>query len=331
MKAIQIEKNGGIEVLEYKDVETPKLEKGQVLVKIKAAPVNFIDTILREGNMPPGMMPDLPFIPGVEGAGIIEDANDTKLKKGDKVAFLGVIGSSVYAEFAVVDADKLVVLDPNADLLKAAVLPVNYFTAYHMLKNVAQVKEGKTAMIYAASGGVGTALIQIAKIFKLRIVALERRAEKVENALKLGADLAFNTSEENWKKKLIAEIGKNNIDYVFNPVVGNSVKNDLELLAPLGHIVIFGFLAGLGDFNLMEESVKYFGKAPTISFSELYATFNNNYPLVDEGLKKLFQWLDEGKINPIYETMPLEDVQKAHEKLEKGLVKGKLLLTTSTN
>ncbi|OSY88291.1 quinone oxidoreductase [Tenacibaculum holothuriorum] len=327
MKAIQITKTGGAGVLTYQEVNRPTPKAGQVLVKIHAAPVNFIDTIIREGNMPPGMMPELPFIPGVEGTGTIEDANRTDLKVGSKVAFLGVIGSSVYAEYALVDADKLVVLNDNADLLKAAVLPVNYFTAYHMLKNVAKVEEGKTALIYAASGGVGTALVQISKLLGLNIVALERRDGKVQNALNMGANFAFNTSNENWKQQVKEAVGENSIDYVFNPVVGDTVKDDLELLAPLGHIVIFGFLGGLGSFNLMEESVKYFGKAPSISFSELYATFDNKYSQVESGLKELYQWLAEGKINPIFETMPLSEAKAAHEKLQAGLVRGKLLLT----
>ncbi|WP_430814781.1 quinone oxidoreductase family protein [Carboxylicivirga sp. RSCT41] len=328
MKAIQITKNGGTEVLEYKEVQLPVPAQGQVLVKIHAAPVNFIDTILREGSMPPGMMPELPFIPGVEGTGIIKDANGTHLNKGDKVAFLGVIGSSAYAEYALVDAGKLVVLSKEANLQEAAVLPVNYFTAYHMLKNVARVERGKTALIYAASGGVGTALIQIAKLLEIRIIALERRDEKVKNAMSMGADHAFNTSDENWKKKLIEAVGENAINYVFNPVAGNSIKNDLELLAPLGHVVVFGFLAGMGEFNLMQELMTNFSKAPTVSFSELYATFFNNYASVDKGLKELYQWLDEGKIKPVFETMPLKEARAAHEKLQKGLVRGKLLLIT---
>lgn len=327
MKAIQLNRHGGVEVLEYVDINRPVPKVGEILVKVHAAPINFIDTILREGNMPPGMMPNLPFIPGVEGAGIVEDANGTDLKKGDKVAFLGIIGSSVYAEYAVVDSKKLIVLNKNTDLLKASVLPVNYFTAYHMLKHVAKVEAGKTAIIYAASGGVGTALIQISKLLGLSIVALERRSEKVVNALKMGADFAFNTTDDTWMEQVKSEIGENSINYVFNPVAGNTLVDDLELLAPLGHIVIFGFLGGLGNVNLMEESVKHFGKAPSISFSELYATYTNQYHLVNKGLRELYQWLDEGKINPILETMPLKEAREAHEKLQTGKVRGKLILT----
>lgn len=327
MKAIQITKNGGPEVLEYLDVQMPVPAEGQVLIKVHAAPVNYIDTIIREGNMPPDMIPELPFIPGVEGTGVIENANGTHLKKGDKVAFLGVIGSSVYAEYALVDADKLVVLSENANLQEAAVLPVNYFTAYHMLKNVAKVEEEKTVLIYAASGGVGTALIQVAKLLELKIVALERGEQKVENALQMGADYAFNTANENWMESVKEAVGENSINYVFNPIAGDTVKNDLELLAPLGHIVVFGYIGGFGNFNLLEESIKYFSKAPTITFSEIYATYFNKYSLVKEALTTVYQWLDEGKIKPVYETMPLSDAKMAHEKLQKGLVQGKLILT----
>lgn len=326
MKAIQIKQTGGSDVLEYNEVAKPQPQSGQVLVKIHAAPVNFIDTIIREGNMPKGMMPELPFTLGVEGSGTVEDANGTDLNKGDKVAFLGVIGSATYADYALVDADKLVVLSEETDLQAAAVLPVNYRTAYHMLKNDARVEAGKTALVYAASGGVGTAVIQIAKILGLRIVALERQDEKVQNALDLGADYAYNTADDNWVNEVKSELGENAIDYVFNPIAGDTVKNDLELLAPLGTVVIFGFIGGIGELKLMDLGLEYFSKSPSIIFSETYATYFNRYDLVDSAFKELYQWLDEGKIQPVFETMPMSEVKAAHDKLEAGKVKGKLLL-----
>ncbi|WP_425075290.1 quinone oxidoreductase family protein [Psychroserpens sp. S379A] len=327
MKAIQIQDHGSVDVLEYRDVPLPALKKGQVLVKIKAASVNFSDTMLRSGNMPPNMMPKLPIILGVEGSGIIEDSNETFLQKGNKVAFLGLLGSSVYAEYVAIDADKLIVLNEDINLYEAAVIPVNYFTAYHMLKNVVNAEAGKIALIYAASGGVGTALIQIAKLLGLKVVALERREEKLAIALSQGADYAYNTSNKDWKKNLINDIGKDRINYVFNPVAGDSIVNDLDLLATLGHIVVFGLLGGLGNLNLLQEAVNNFHKAPTISFSEIYATYNNDYSVVKNALNQLYKWLNEGKIKPKYETMPLSHARKAHEKLENGQVQGKLLLT----
>jgi NADPH:quinone reductase-like Zn-dependent oxidoreductase len=326
MKAIQMNATGEVAVLEIQEVAVPQPKPGELLIKIAAAPVNYIDTIIRRGDMPPGMMPEVPFIPGVEGTGVVETANATGFHKGDNVGFLGVIGSAVYAEYAVVPADKVVLLDSKVDLHAAAVIPVNYVTAYHMMKNVVGVTKGKTALVYAASGGVGTALIQLAKLFGLKIVALERRAEKVSNALALGADYAFNTTDENWVSQVENAIGENAVDYVFNPVAGDSLQQDLQLLAPLGHIVVFGFLGGKGSVDIMDLGMQYFSKAPTLSFSEIYATYFNDYELIATALKQLYLWLASGAITPVYETLPLSKAQEAHQKLEAGKVRGKLIL-----
>lgn len=325
MKAVLLNQTGGTDKLIYQDVELPTLKQGQVLVKVHAAPVNFIDTIIREGNMPPGMMPELPYISGVEASGTIEDSNGTALLKGAKVAFLGPIGAATYAEFTAVDADKLIVLPDNIDLNQAAVLPVNYFTAYHMLHNVARVEAGKAAVVYAASGGVGTALIQLAKLAGVTVIALERKQEKLANALKSGADYAvlLNDSWVSEAKKLTDGKG---VNYIFNPVAGDTIVQDLDALAPLGHVVVFGFLAGIGETNLQAEAVKHFTKAPTISYSELYATYFNNYPLVEQSLKALYTLLSKGKINPVFSSLPLSQAADAHEQIQSGKVIGKLLL-----
>ncbi|HHX8572106.1 TPA: quinone oxidoreductase family protein [Vibrio alginolyticus] len=326
MKAIIIEQTGGSNVLEYKEINKPQLSEGQVLVKVAAAPVNFIDTIIREGNMPPGMMPELPFISGVEGSGVVIDANGTALKIGQKVAYLGPIGASMYAEYTAVDADKLIALDDNVDVLEAGAMPVTYFTAYHMLHNVVRAEEGKFALVYASTGGVGTALIQLAKAAGLKVIALDRKDEKVEQALKLGADYALNSTGE-WVEKVKEITGGKGVNYIFNPVAGDTAVQDLEVLATLGHIVVFGFLAGAGETNLQAEAIKHFSKAPTITYSEIYATYFSNFDLVKTSLENVYQILAEGKLKPVYSTMPLSEASQAHDKIESGKVMGKLLLT----
>jgi len=325
MKAVVLEQTGGSDKLIYKEIDKPQLKEGQVLVEMKAAPINFIDTVIREGNMPPGMMPELPFISGVEGSGIVADANGTELKVGQKVAFLGPIGASTYAEYTAVDADKLVLLSETADVLQAGAMPVTYFTAYHMLHNVARAEQDKFALIYASTGGVGTALIQLAKVAGLKVIALDRQDKKVEQALKLGADYAFN-STGNWVEEVKKVTEGKGVNYIFNPVAGDTIKQDLDVLATLGHIVIFGFLAGVGETNLQAEAVQHFGKAPTISYSEIYATFFSNFPLVKQSMNAIYQLLDEGKIKPVYSTMPLAEASQAHDLLESGKIMGKMLL-----
>ena len=326
MKAIIIEKTGGSNVLEYKETDKPQLAEGQVLVKVAAAPVNFIDTIIREGNMPPGMMPELPFISGVEGSGIVVDANNTELKEGQKVAYLGPIGASMYADYTAIDADKLIVLDDSVDVHEAGAMPVTYFTAYHMLNNVVRAEEGKFALVYASTGGVGTALIQLAKAAGLKVIALDRKDEKVEQALKLGADYALNSTGE-WVEQVKEITGGKGVNYIFNPVAGDTAVQDLEVLATLGHIVVFGFLGGVGETNLQAEAIKHFSKAPTISYSEIYATYFSNFDLVKVSLENVYQMLAEGKVKPIYSTMPLSQAAQAHDDIESGKVMGKLILT----
>ncbi|WP_375749151.1 zinc-binding alcohol dehydrogenase family protein [Vibrio sp. HN007] len=326
MKAVVLEQTGGSDKLIYKEIDKPALKEGQVLVQIKAAPINFIDTVIREGNMPPGMMPELPFISGVEGSGIIADANNTELKEGQKVAFLGPIGASTYAEYTAVDADKLVLLSDSANILEAGAMPVTYFTAYHMLHNVVRAEQDKFALVYASTGGVGTALIQLAKAAGLKVIALDRKDDKVEQALKIGADFAFNSTGD-WVEEVKKVTDGKGVNYIFNPVAGDTIKQDLEVLATLGHIVIFGFLAGVGETNLQAEAVEHFGKAPTITYSEIYATFFSNFPLVKESMAEIYNLLDEGKIKPVYSTMPLAEASKAHDLLESGQIMGKMLLT----
>ena len=236
----------------------------------------------------------------------------------------------MYAEYTAVDASKLIVLEDDANLLQAGAMPVTYFTAYHMLHNVARAEEGKFALIYASTGGVGTALIQLAKAAGLKVIALDRQDAKVEQALKLGADYAFN-STKNWVEQVKEVTAGNGVNYIFNPVAGDTIKQDLDVLATLGHIVIFGFLAGAGETNTQAEIANYFSKAPTITYSEIYATYFSNFPLVKQSLQKVYQLLAEGKLDPVYSTMPLAQASEAHDLIQAGKILGKMLLTPDAN
>ncbi|NLS12674.1 zinc-binding dehydrogenase [Vibrio sp. SM6] len=325
MKAIVLSEVGGSDHLHLEEVAMPSLKPGQILIEMKAAPINFIDTVIREGNMPPGMMPSLPFIPGVEGSGVVYDPNDSGLVKGQPVAFIGIIGASTYAQYVAIDANRVVALPDAVNVVEAGAMPVTYFTAYHMLHNVVRAESNKVALVYAATGGVGTALIQLGKAAGITMIALDRGQEKVQTALANGADFAFDSTQP-WLNEVKAITSGRGVNYIFNPVAGDTIVQDLEVLAKLGHIVIFGFLAGVGTTNLQAEAAKYFAKSPTITFSELYATYTTNYPLVDSSLRAIYQLLLQGKIKPIYSTMALAQVSEAQDLLESGGVTGKMVL-----
>jgi NADPH:quinone reductase-like Zn-dependent oxidoreductase len=195
-----------------------------------------------------------------------------------------------------------------------------------MMHHVVSAKQGKTAMVYAASGGVGTALLQLCRIAGVRSVALERKTSKMDYPKAQGADLVVCTSEEGWQEKVKAFTGGRGVDYVFNPVAGDTLRDDLELLATLGQIVVFGMLGGTGSVNLLQEGFDHFGKSASIHFSEIYATYFSDFPKVKNALIQLYVWLAEGKINPVYNTLPLAQAAEAHSMIQKGEVHGKMLL-----
>ncbi|HJX82825.1 MAG TPA: quinone oxidoreductase, partial [Candidatus Angelobacter sp.] len=184
MKAIQVSKTGGPEVLTLVDVPAPKPKPNEALVKISAIGVNFIDVYFREGRYPA----PLPFIDGQEAAGVVsETGGDVKsLKIGDHVAYTGVLGS--YAEFAAVPADRLVRIPPGVDDRQAAAAMLQGMTAHYLLHGSYPLKKGETALIHAAAGGMGLLLVQMARNIGARVIGTAGSEEKARLAREAGAD-----------------------------------------------------------------------------------------------------------------------------------------------
>lgn len=268
----------------------------------------------------------MPHILGVEGVGIIEKTSVKEFVVGQKVAFLGTIGAATYSEYVAIDANKLIALSDNTDLEKAAVIPISYLTAYILLKKKINVSSGDTVMIYAASGGVGTTLVQLSKLFGLQIIALERHESKLEFSVTQGVDLALSTNYEDWKSKIMAFTNNKGVNHICNSVAGNTLKDDLELLAVHGNIVVYGMLGGVGDINLLAESFSNFAKSPSIHFSELYSYFNQP-EFIKSTLQTLYELLNKEQIAPVYSIFKMEEAAKVHELLETGKIQGKALLS----
>lgn len=329
MNAIIIDKTGDNSVLQYKTLANAPLKSNEVKIRVTATAVNYIDTLIRAGNMPPGMMPALPFIPGVECIGVVEEMSQevTDFKVGDKVAYFGKIGAATYAENVVTTADKLVQIPSSINDVEAAVIPVNYSTAYHMLHNIARVAANDVILVHAAAGGVGTAIIQLAKIAGATVIGSVGSDEKKAYISDQGADLAINYKTENLSKVIQEFTQGKGVNISLNPVAGDSMLNDLDSLAPFGHLVIFGFLAGLPNDKLQDALLNHFGKSLTVSYSDIYTLYNADFTGLKSILKKLFDLLSSGKSTPkVYQQLPLADAPKAHELLESGKVIGKLVL-----
>src|ERR1041384_7270164 len=195
MQAIQVSQVGGPEVLTLTDVPVPSPKPNEALVQIKATGVNFIDVYFREGRYPA----QLPFINGQEAAGVVVETGSevTNVQVGDRVAYASALGS--YAEYAAVPADRLVKIPDELDFEQAAAAMLQGMTAHYLLHSTYPLKQGETALIHAAAGGVGLLLVQMAKKIGARVIGTAGTHEKAQLARDAGADECIVYSEADFE------------------------------------------------------------------------------------------------------------------------------------
>jgi NADPH:quinone reductase len=324
MKAIQIETTGSWDVLKYKEVETPEPGPSQVLVKTSSISVNFADIMLRIGTYP--VMPPFPAVPGLECGGIIDAVgkNVKGLKTGQPVI---VFGPNCYAEYVLAEASGVVPVPEGIDLDDAAALTVNYLTAYHMLHSMAGIKKGQTVLVYAAAGGVGTAVIQLSKPGGFAVIGRTSTDEKSAFAKSQGADYMINYNRENVSARVMEITNGSGVDLILNSVAGDTFAGDFEILAPLGRIIWFGFAAGPPEVNLTELLQDHFTKSVGIRAFVIYTIAQMHPDLMRHSYDVLFGFLKDGTVKPhIQERIPLAEAPRAHQLLESGSVTGKLIL-----
>ncbi|MEM9626165.1 MAG: zinc-binding dehydrogenase [Pseudomonadota bacterium] len=326
--AMMIPHTGGPEVLERQTKAVSEPGTADVLVRNHATAVNFIDTIIRRGEMPDGMMPELPHIPGVEGAGVVEavGAEVTTLKPGDRVAWMGPIGASGYGSHAVIGQSYVTGLADDVDFEMAAALPVNAMTAWHMVVNLGRIEAGSTVLVHAAAGGVGTMILQIARYLGVETMA-SVSTDKRAYALEQGADHAIDYRREDVAAHVLELTDGRGVDLTLNPISGETLKADLEVLSPFGTAVVFGFLAGPPAGTFAEDLAKHFQKSIAIRISDIYTYFGNRPEAFQNDLAKVFGLLKEGALRPRIDVLPLDQAAEAHRRLEAGEVMGKLVLS----
>ncbi len=320
MKAIQVQKNGGPEVLTLVDIPAPKPKPNEAVVKISAAGVNFIDVYFRNGHYPS----TLPFTIGQEGSGIVSEVGaDVKtFKPGDRVAYTGIRGS--YAEYAAVPADRLVLLPPGITEQQAAAAMLQGITAHYLVHDTYPLKKGETALIHAAAGGVGLLLVQMAKNIGARVIATVGTEEKAKLAREAGADEVILYSQQDFEVETKRLTDGKGVHVVYDGVGKTTFDKDLEVLRPRGYLVLFGASSGpVPPFDLAKLAQKgsLFVTRPTIvhyiaAHEELQKRATEVLTMIATGKLKL-------RIEHIY---PLKEVQQAHRELEARKTTGKLLL-----
>ncbi|MDZ7261269.1 MAG: quinone oxidoreductase, partial [candidate division KSB1 bacterium] len=236
MKAIQIKKFGGPEVMKYVDVPVPEPGADQVLVKLEASGVNFIDVYQRTGLY----KVNLPYILGLEGAGIVVKVGSevTGFSEGDRVAYVGVPGS--YAEYISVPANRLVHLPDKVDFLSGAAAMLQGMTAHYLAYSTYPLKPGNTCLIHAAAGGVGLLLVQMAKRCGARVIGTVSTEEKAALAKEAGADEVILYTQQDFEAAVKRLTNGRGVDVVYDSVGKTTFDKSLNSLAPLGYMVLFG-------------------------------------------------------------------------------------------
>ena len=320
MKAIQVPQCGGAEVLTLVDIPTPKPKPNEVLVKIAAAGVNFIDCYFREGRYPAKP----PFILGQEASGAISEVgSDVKdFKPGDRVAYTGISGA--YAEYQAVPAERLVRLPAGITDHQAAAAMLQGMTAQYLTHTTYPLKKGDIALIHAAAGGVGLLLVQMAKNLGARVIGTVSTEEKAKLAREAGADdVIFYTKQDfEVETKRLTE-GKG-VHVVYDGVGKTTFDQGLNVLRPRGYFVLFGASSGAPpplDLGQLTIKGSLFVTRPSLahhlaSHDELQERAADVLGMIESGKLKL-------RIEHLY---PLADAQRAHRDLEGRKTTGKLLL-----
>jgi NADPH2:quinone reductase len=319
MRAIQVRKHGGPEVLELTEVPAPQPSERQVLVRIEAIGVNFIDVYHRTGLY----RIDPPFIPGSEAAGKVEALGPgaEQFRRGDPVAWAGVMGS--YAEYAVVPEDRLVPLPAGVDARTAAAAMLQGMTAHYLATSTYVLKAGDSALIHAAAGGVGALLIQVAKIRSARVFGTVSTEEKAAIAGEAGADEIILYTRSDFEAEVMQRTGKRGVNVVYDGVGKTTFDKSLNCVARRGTLVMYGQSSGpVPPFDLSRLSRNaIFVTRPSLG----------HYTAMREELlmraTELFSWILSAKVRlRIDRQLPLGQAAEAHRLLEGRQTAGKLLL-----
>lgn len=236
MKAVQINKNGGMEVLEFNDVAVPKAGEGQILVKNQIAGLNYIDTYFRSGLY---KAPQFPLTLGREAAGTVVDVHSSVkgFENGTRVVFMGTVGA--YAEYSVVNASDAVKIPDEVPTDQAVAAYLQGLTAWTFIREAGQVKAGQWVLVHAASGGVGTLLVQLLRIVGAKVIGTASSEEKLALAKKNGAEWVINSHDDVVAK--VKEItGGHGADVIFDGVGKATFDGDLEMIAAKGSLISFG-------------------------------------------------------------------------------------------
>ena len=318
MKAIVVHEFGGPEVLKYEETPTPRPAAGQVLVRIHAAGVNPYDTYMRSGTY--AIKPPLPYTPGSDAAGQIEAVGSgiTKFKAGDRVYTAKTV-TGAYAEYALALESQVHLLPANISYTQGAGVWVPYGTAYHALYQCALARAGETVLIHGASGGVGSAAVQLARALGATVLGTAGSDKGLELVKREGAHRAFNHSQSGYLEKIMEATGGRGVDVILEMLANVNLGHDLKLLATQGRVIVIG---SRGDVTINPRDLMM--RRGSVRAFALWGISEANEKEIHAGL---FAGMENGTLRPVVgKELPLRDAARAHREIMESGAYGKIIL-----
>jgi NADPH2:quinone reductase len=327
MQLIQFSEPGPSSVLRCLDVPIPEPHSNEVLIRARAIGVGIPDVLIRTGTY--NFMPPLPATPGQELSGTIErvGAGVTTRRPGQRVytnARERPHRGGHYAEFIAAPADATFLL-PDTVTFDAAAMLGNYQVAYHIFNDALRPKKGQSVLIYAAAGGMGNALIDLARANDLVVIGVVGGEEKSKFVRNRGAANVIDRKVENVAERVMQITKDRGVDIIIDPVAGPTIPENVRLLAPCGILLLYGALGGKAQHDL-QPTLRLNKNSPGVRQFTIH-TWDDLVEERQTAIRTLIDMLAAGILHPhIYGHLPLAQAKRAHDMLESGTVIGKLLL-----
>ena len=318
MKAIVVHKFGGPEELKLEEIPTPKPAAGQVLVRIHGAGVNPYDTYMRAGTY--AVKPPLPYTPGSDGAGVIEAIGDgvKRVKPGDRVYTAKTL-TGAYAEYALALEEQVHPLPEKISYGQGAGVWVPYGTAYHALYHSAEARAGETVLVHGASGGVGSAAVQMGRAIGLTVFGTAGTQKGLDLAKREGAHQVFDHSKAGYQEEILKATGGRGVDLILEMLANVNLAADLKLLAMNGRVIIIG---NRGEITINPRDLML-RRASARGFT-LWGITPAEENQIHAGL---VAGLQNGTLRPVVgKEMPLAEAARAHKEILEPGAAGKIVL-----
>ena len=318
MKAIRVNQFGGAEVLKLEEVPTPKPDTGQVLVRVRAVGVNPYDTLMRAGTY--AIKPPLPYTPGSDAAGTVEAVGPgvTKVKPGDRVYTARTL-TGAYAEYTLALEEQVNRLPDKVSFEQGAGVWVPYGTAYHALHHFAKARAGETVLVHGASGGVGTASVQIAHAMGMTVFGTAGTDKGLDIVKREGAQRAFNHRTAGYHEEIMKASGGKGVNVILEMLANVNLGGDLKMVALEGRVIVIG---SRGDVTITPRDLM--SRRASVRAFTLWAAQPAEVAEIHAGL---YAGMENGTLRPVVgKQLPLAEAARAHKEIVEPGAEGKIIL-----